>query len=345
MFKEITIWDPVGKLEYDFPDIVDLYTTYVKGYFSGAFCWSDAPVIILDHQEWVHNPKQVIDAFELLGLKRNDVEFVPEEFKLKDKHTTRGEIIIESKKPKDPNLIARITQDFVDKLDAFITTGIWPRAAPFRAATSSRLVVKEALFGASANKPPESDQRVGYVEGSPDRVTKKEAAAPRAEASGQVTTTQDRTGGAGTAEQDPIKQPVTIDESKQHWAMYVKLTKRQWVKSVRNWIWHTIDPDTKKDFTNPNYNDQDEKEDKTGTIRSGQPRPAGVSSYVSMEDAYERSNEARYTIECRFAEILVAHPELYDGIFPNGRVKVDFLKWVDLVLKDESYQSLTPLMG
>ena len=116
------------------------------------------------------------------------------------------------------------------------------------------------------------------------------------------------------------------------------------VKSSRSWCFKLTDPRTGRLFTNPSYSADEAKADPTGSIRPGQPRPEGQSSWIGYTDAYRASRAVRYAVDRAFAEVIVAHPEWYVGVFPNGYLRRDFLLQLDVVCTDTT-KNLKDLLG
>ena len=139
-------------------------------------------------------------------------------------------------------------------------------------------------------------------------------------------------------------EQVVINHNQVHWQKYLKMCDHLWAKNVRKYIFKIVDPRAKRPFTNPHYTQQEANADPTGTIRSGTPRPAGISSWVSFVDAYQASKSVRFTVDTRYAEVLLAHPEYYCGVYPTGHVRREFLDILNILCLDPDYKSATQLL-
>ena len=59
--------------ETHFESVVALWFHYNHCYFDGTMDFSNAIVVIINHDLWVSDPRAVVDALQVLGLPRNNV--------------------------------------------------------------------------------------------------------------------------------------------------------------------------------------------------------------------------------------------------------------------------------
>ena len=63
LFGPIRITNEVTNEYEDLTSVIHMYYVYLTGYFGGVVNYSDAPVIVVPHSEWLLHPEEVVDCF------------------------------------------------------------------------------------------------------------------------------------------------------------------------------------------------------------------------------------------------------------------------------------------
>ena len=323
-----------------FNSAVDLYLMYLKGYFGGAFNISDAPVVVVPHDEWLNDPKSVVNTFQVLGLPRNSVSFEINTVHTKDKNQTRDMILQRNKSVPPSGLVEAIGTEVNDRCNFFYSTGLDPIVPKISPVVSKAPPTKPSqppthtpkLQQTTPPSPPSSiapSNSAGSAEGSSDRTQAYSClgAGPAEDFSSQAQAIS----WANLPPPVLTNAHVMIDLHQKHWTQYENLVDAKWIKTSRSWCYKLVDPRTGKIFMNPRYSSQEADADPTKSIKVGQARPEGHSSWLGYMDAYRASRSVRYAVDRAFAEVIVAHPEWYVGEFPYGFLRQEFLLQLDII--------------